>query len=53
MGDRLAEITVPTLVVAGEFDVILPPRFGQAVAAAIPNARFPRGGRLRTSVLRT
>jgi pimeloyl-ACP methyl ester carboxylesterase len=38
--DRLAEITAPTLVLAGEFDVILPPRFGQAVAAAIPNARF-------------
>jgi pimeloyl-ACP methyl ester carboxylesterase len=40
MADRLAEISVPTLVVAGEFDVILPPRVGQAVAAAIPNARF-------------
>ena len=38
--DRLAEINAPTLVLAGEFDVILPPRFGQAVAAAIPNARF-------------
>jgi pimeloyl-ACP methyl ester carboxylesterase len=38
--DRLAEITAPALVLAGEFDVILPPRFGQAVAAAIPNARF-------------
>jgi pimeloyl-ACP methyl ester carboxylesterase len=38
--ERLSEITAPTLVLAGEFDVILPPRFGQAVAAAIPNARF-------------
>jgi pimeloyl-ACP methyl ester carboxylesterase len=38
--DRLAEIAVPTLVVAGEYDVILPPRCGQEVAAAIPNARF-------------
>jgi pimeloyl-ACP methyl ester carboxylesterase len=38
--DRLAEITAPTLVLAGELDVILPPRFGRAVAAAIPNARF-------------
>jgi len=38
--DRLAQITAPTLVVAGEFDILLPPRLGQAVAAAIPNARF-------------
>lgn len=38
--DRLSEIGAPTLVLAGEFDTILPPRFGQAVAAAIPNARF-------------
>ena len=38
--DRLSEIAVPTLVIAGEYDVILPRRFGEAVAAAIPNARF-------------
>ena len=38
--DRLAQITAPTLVVAGEFDILLPPRLGQAVAAAIPNGRF-------------
>jgi pimeloyl-ACP methyl ester carboxylesterase len=38
--DRLSEISAPTLVLAGEFDIILPPRVGQAVAAAIPNARF-------------
>jgi pimeloyl-ACP methyl ester carboxylesterase len=38
--DRLAQIIAPTLVVAGEFDILLPPRLGQAVAAAIPNARF-------------
>jgi pimeloyl-ACP methyl ester carboxylesterase len=31
---------VPTLVLAGEFDVILPPRFGHAVAEAIPGSRF-------------
>ena len=38
--DRLAEIAVPTLVLAGEFDVILPPRCSRSVAAGIPNARF-------------
>jgi pimeloyl-ACP methyl ester carboxylesterase len=38
--NRLAEIAAPTLVLAGEFDVILPPRFSRAVAEAIPNARF-------------
>jgi pimeloyl-ACP methyl ester carboxylesterase len=38
--DRLSEIAAPTLFLSGEFDVILPPRFGQAVAAAIPGARF-------------
>ena len=37
---RLSEIDVPTLVLASEFDIILPPRCGQAVAAEIPNARF-------------
>jgi pimeloyl-ACP methyl ester carboxylesterase len=38
--DRLSRIAAPTLVLAGEFDVILPPRFGQAVAEAIPGASF-------------
>ena len=28
------------LVLAGELDTILPPRFGHAAAQAIPNARF-------------
>ncbi len=37
--DRLSEITAPTLVTIGELDVCLPPRYGQAVAAAIPGAR--------------
>ena len=37
--DRLSEIAAPTLVVSGELDVILPPRFGRSVAAEIPNAR--------------
>jgi pimeloyl-ACP methyl ester carboxylesterase len=38
--DRLSEIAAPTLVLAGELDTILPPRFGRAVAAEMPNARF-------------
>jgi pimeloyl-ACP methyl ester carboxylesterase len=38
--DRLSQIAAPTLVVSGEFDTILPPRFGRFVADAIPNARF-------------
>ena len=38
--DRLSQIAAPTLVLCGEFDVILPPRFGRFVAEGIPNARF-------------
>jgi pimeloyl-ACP methyl ester carboxylesterase len=38
--DRLPRITAPTLVLSGELDTLLPPRFGRSVAAAIPNARF-------------
>ena len=38
--NRLPQITAPTLVLAGERDVILPPRFGRDVADAIPNAAF-------------
>jgi pimeloyl-ACP methyl ester carboxylesterase len=38
--DRLSEIAAPTLVMAGELDTILPPRFGRDVAEAIPGARF-------------
>ena len=30
----------PTLVLSGELDIILPPRFGRSVAASIPKARF-------------
>ena len=37
---RLSEIAAPTLVLSSELDTILPPRFGQSVAAEIPNARF-------------
>jgi pimeloyl-ACP methyl ester carboxylesterase len=38
--ERLPEIAAPTLVLSGELDIILPPRFGRSVAAGIPNARF-------------
>ncbi len=38
--DRLPEIGVPTLVIAGDEDRITPPRLGREVAAAIPGARF-------------
>ena len=38
--DRLEEIAAPTLVLAGELDILTPPRFGHAVAGAIPGARF-------------
>jgi pimeloyl-ACP methyl ester carboxylesterase len=36
--DRLGEISVPTLVLAGELDIASPPRFGRVVADGIPNA---------------
>jgi pimeloyl-ACP methyl ester carboxylesterase len=38
--DRLSEIAAPTLVMAGEFDTILPPRFGRLVAEKIRGAEF-------------
>jgi pimeloyl-ACP methyl ester carboxylesterase len=38
--DRLPEIAAPTLVLSGELDILLPPRFGRSVAARIPNACF-------------
>jgi pimeloyl-ACP methyl ester carboxylesterase len=37
---RLSQIAVPTLVLAGGLDRITPPRYGRAVANAIPGARF-------------
>jgi pimeloyl-ACP methyl ester carboxylesterase len=37
---RLSEIAAPTLVLSGELDIILPPRFGRSVAAGISSARF-------------
>jgi pimeloyl-ACP methyl ester carboxylesterase len=38
--NRLSEIAAPTLVMAGELDTILPPRFGLGVAEGIPGAQF-------------
>jgi pimeloyl-ACP methyl ester carboxylesterase len=38
--ERLPQITVPTLVLAGEIDIVTPPRYGQVVAEAIPGAVF-------------
>ena len=38
--DRLSKITAPTLVLAGGLDVLLPPRCGRSVAAAIPGGTF-------------
>ena len=39
---RLDEIRVPTTVVVGEADTLLPPRHSEAIAAAIPGARLVR-----------
>jgi pimeloyl-ACP methyl ester carboxylesterase len=38
--DRLPEIGVPTLVLAGELDIATPPRLGRLVAERIPGAQF-------------
>jgi pimeloyl-ACP methyl ester carboxylesterase len=38
--DRLAQLRVPTLVVAGELDIATPPRLGRVVAERIPGAQF-------------
>jgi pimeloyl-ACP methyl ester carboxylesterase len=38
--DRLAGIGAPTLVIAGEQDLLTPPRQCQAVAEQIPGARY-------------
>ena len=37
---RLSEIAAPTLVIAGEIDWCLPPRFSRQLAAGIPGARL-------------
>ncbi|MDQ1493294.1 MAG: hypothetical protein QOJ23_5808, partial [Actinomycetota bacterium] len=36
----LASITAPTLVVSGEDDRVIPPRYSEAVADGIPGATF-------------
>lgn len=38
--DRLGEIDVPTLVMAGRDDFIYPPEHQEELAAKIPNARL-------------
>lgn len=38
--DRLPRITAPTLVTAGEMDWLVPPRYSEEVARAIPGARY-------------
>jgi pimeloyl-ACP methyl ester carboxylesterase len=37
---RLGAIDAPTLAITGELDRVAPPRFGRAVAKAIPGAQF-------------
>lgn len=47
--DRLPQITAPTLVTVGSFDVAVPPMYSREVAEAIPNAQlveFDGGGHL-------
>ena len=45
--DRLAQITAPTLVVAGEFDILLPPRFGSSRRRGDPERAFRGHGPVR------
>jgi 3-oxoadipate enol-lactonase len=40
IGPRLADLRVPTLVISGEFDPLVPPALSRRVAAAIPGARY-------------
>lgn len=37
---RLAEITLPTLIISGSRDQMTPPKFGEFLAAQIPQAEF-------------
>jgi pimeloyl-ACP methyl ester carboxylesterase len=38
--ELLSRIAVPTVVLAGDQDAIIPPAEGQSMAGAIPGARF-------------
>lgn len=40
LGDRLGEVRVPTLVVSGDLDLVVPPALSRRVAGAIPGARY-------------
>ena len=40
IGPRLASVRVPTLVISGEFDPLVPPPLSRRVAAAIPSAQY-------------
>lgn len=40
VGDRAAEVRIPTLVLTGESDVMTPVRFGRMLADRIPDARM-------------
>jgi 3-oxoadipate enol-lactonase len=40
IGPRLADVRVPTLVISGEFDPLVPPLLSRRVAAAIPGATY-------------
>ncbi len=40
IGPRLADVRVPTLVISGEFDPLVPPPLSERVAAAIPGAQY-------------
>ena len=40
IGPRLADVHVPTLVISGEFDPLVPPPLSRRVAAAIPGAQY-------------
>lgn len=39
-GDRLGQITRPTLVISGQLDSLVPPSHSRRLAARIPNARY-------------
>jgi pimeloyl-ACP methyl ester carboxylesterase len=40
IGPRLAKINLPTLVITGEFDPLVPPALSQRIAEAIPGAQY-------------